>query len=64
MKLWVRAEVLRLTNWRAAQLRQVGTPGPEGSIGKVAFAELNKEIMAFAVDLLGPSGMLSTAATR
>ncbi len=58
MELWVRSEVLRLTNWRAAQLRSVGTPGPEGSIGKVAFAELNKEIMAFTMNLLGPSGML------
>jgi len=58
MELWTRAEVLRLTNWRAAQLRSVGTPGPEGSIGKVAFAELNKEILAFTMNLLGPSGML------
>ena len=58
MRLWTRAEVLRLTNWRAAQLRSVGTPGPEGSIGKLAFAELNKEIMAFTMNLLGPTGML------
>lgn len=58
MALWVRAEVLRLTNWRAAQMRSVGTPGPEGSIGKVAFAELNKEVTEFTVRTLGPSGML------
>ena len=58
MELWTRAEVLRLTNWRASQLRSVGTPGPEGSIGKVAFAELNKEILAFTMNLLGPTGML------
>ena len=44
MKLWVRAEVLRLTNMRASQMRAVGTPGPEGSIGKLPSAELNKEI--------------------
>ena len=35
MRLWIRAEVLRLTNIRASQLRAQGTPGPEGSIGKV-----------------------------
>jgi len=58
MQLWVRAEVLRLTNWRAAQARRVGTPGPEGSIGKVAFAELNKDISSFNVELMGPAGML------
>src|SRR5687768_6302941 len=28
MKLWIRAEVLRLTNIRAQQLRSIGTPGP------------------------------------
>jgi alkylation response protein AidB-like acyl-CoA dehydrogenase len=58
MKLWVRAEVLRLTNIRATQLRAVGTPGPEGSIGKMASADLNKAISAFTVELLGPEGML------
>jgi alkylation response protein AidB-like acyl-CoA dehydrogenase len=58
MQLWVRAEVLRLTNIRAQQLRSAGTPGPEGSIGKSASAELNKAISSFAVSLLGAEGML------
>jgi len=58
MCLWTRAEVLRLTNWRASQNRKVGTPGPEGSIGKVAFAELNKDVTAFTLGLLGADGML------
>jgi alkylation response protein AidB-like acyl-CoA dehydrogenase len=58
LKLWTRSEVLRLTNWRAMQNRAVGTPGPEGSIGKAAFAELNKEITDFCMDLLGAEGML------
>ena len=49
MKLWVRAEVLRLTNIRAQQLRAVGTPGPEGSIGKAASADFNKDLSAFTV---------------
>src|SRR5437879_3581968 len=31
MKLWVAAEVNRLTNIRAGQIRRTGTPGPEGS---------------------------------
>jgi len=58
MKLWVRAEVLRLTNIRAQQLHAVGTPGPEGSISKAASADLNKDISAFTMHLLGPEGML------
>jgi alkylation response protein AidB-like acyl-CoA dehydrogenase len=58
MQLWVQAEVLRLTNWRAAQNRLKGTPGPEGSIGKIAFAELNKVVTEFCLHLLGPEGML------
>jgi alkylation response protein AidB-like acyl-CoA dehydrogenase len=58
MKLWVRAEVLRLTNIRAQQLRAVGTPGPEGSIGKMASADFNKDVSSFCVDLLGAQGML------
>ena len=58
MKLWVRAEVLRLTNIRAQQLRTVGVPGPEGSIGKAAAADFNKDVSEFCVDLLGAEGML------
>ncbi len=58
LSLWSRAEVLRLTNIRAAQLRKAGDPGPEGSIGKLASAELNKQIFECAIDLLGAEGML------
>ncbi len=58
VQLWVRAEVLRLTNIRASQNRAQGTPGPEGSIGKLAMAELHKQISACAVALLGPAGTL------
>jgi alkylation response protein AidB-like acyl-CoA dehydrogenase len=53
MQLWVEAEVLRLTNVRASQNRKAGNPGPEGSIAKLQFAEVNKRIYAFCVDLLG-----------
>jgi alkylation response protein AidB-like acyl-CoA dehydrogenase len=57
-QLWIEAEVQRLTNVRAAQNRQRGTPGPEGSTGKLAFAELNKRIYELCLDIIGPSGML------
>ncbi len=58
MKLWIRAEVIRLTNIRANQNRKMGDPGPEGSIGKMAGADLNKDIYAQVVDLMGADGML------
>ena len=58
MKLWIRAEVARLTNIRAGQSRKMGVPGPEGSIGKMASADLNKETYEFCIKLLGAEGML------
>ena len=57
-QLWSRAEVLRLTNLRANAARKCGDPGPEGSIGKAASAELNKDVYDEVVDLLGADGML------
>jgi alkylation response protein AidB-like acyl-CoA dehydrogenase len=58
MRLWIRAELLRLTNIRANQARKMGDPGPEGSIGKMASADLNKDIFDLVVNLLGADGML------
>jgi alkylation response protein AidB-like acyl-CoA dehydrogenase len=58
MRLWIEAEALRLTNIRASQLRAQGTPGPEGSIGKVVSADLNKKISEFSIGLLGAEGMI------
>jgi alkylation response protein AidB-like acyl-CoA dehydrogenase len=58
MKLWVAAEVNRLTNIRAGQMRRTGTPGPEGSVAKLTFAELNQAISELCVDLMGAEGQL------
>ncbi len=58
LRLWVEAEVTRLTNLRAGQLRRRGTPGPEGSVAKLAFAELNQRIYAFCMNLMGADAML------
>jgi alkylation response protein AidB-like acyl-CoA dehydrogenase len=58
MRLWAEAEVNRLTNIRASQMRAVGTPGPEGSTAKLAFAEMNKRVYEFCLTLMGPEGML------
>jgi alkylation response protein AidB-like acyl-CoA dehydrogenase len=58
MRLWIRAEVHRLTNIRANQNRRMGDPGPEGSIGKMESANLNKAIYEAMIDLMGADGML------
>jgi len=58
VQLWIRAEVLRLTNIRASQNRRAGNPGPEGSIAKLVFAQVNMDIYEFCVDLLGAAGLV------
>lgn len=58
MSLWCTSEALRLTNARASQNRRAGNPGPEGSIAKLAFAENNKDIYEFCIDLLGPAALV------
>ena len=58
MQLWVKAEVLRLTNIRAQHLRARGGPGPDSAIAKIMSTELNQAVSSFAVDLLGAEGML------
>ena len=61
LSLWVSSEAARLTNLRASIARREGTPGPEGSVAKLAFAELNKHIYELCVDLLGAEGMLHSS---
>jgi len=57
-RLWIDAEVLRLTNARATANRKAGTPGPEGSVAKLAFAETNRSIYELCMDVLGADGLL------
>jgi len=58
MKLWSRAEVHRLTNIRANASRRMGAPGPEGSIGKMESANLNKDVYSFVMNVMGAEAML------
>jgi len=54
-------EALSMTNSRAAQTRKAGTPGPEGSVAKLAYAEENKRIYDLCMDLMGADAMLFPA---
>ncbi len=63
MQLWAVAEVGRLTNMRASHNRSKGTPGPEGSVGKLCMAELNQEIMSFVMNVRGMESTLYSGYT-
>ena len=58
MRLWVEGEVLRLAGRRGAAARRLGTPGPEGSVGKLVYAEHNQRVRKLCLDIMGADGML------
>ncbi|MBV9936043.1 MAG: acyl-CoA dehydrogenase family protein [Actinobacteria bacterium] len=58
MRCWVAAEVLRLTALRAEHSRERGTPGPEGSILKLATGLTEQAIYDLCLTLLGPDATL------
>ena len=60
-QLWIEAEVMRLTTIRARANATTGNPGPEGSVGKLASAELNQRIWNTAMDLMGTDAFLHEA---
>ena len=57
-QLWIESEVLRYTNQRAAAKARAGNPGPEGSIAKLALANMNKATYELCIDLLGADGIV------
>ena len=60
-RLWMEAEALRLTNWRAREASKSGNPGPEGSVGKLMSAEMNQRIYETCVEIAGAEGLLYEA---
>ena len=58
IELWIQQEAVRLTNTRASEMREKGTPGPEGSTSKLYEAEINKASYEFGMELLGNEGLL------
>jgi alkylation response protein AidB-like acyl-CoA dehydrogenase len=57
MRLWVEAEVLRLTGERLRQQAASGQPGPEGAGMKVAFARLAQHVSGFEIELHAEAGL-------
>jgi alkylation response protein AidB-like acyl-CoA dehydrogenase len=56
-------EVMRLNQMRIiSRIGQGATPGPEGSIQKLLWSELNQRFQQIAMELLGPYGQLTKGA--
>ena len=52
-------EIMRLNQMRAfSRINATGVPGPEGSIQKIFWSELNQRFQQIAQELLGPYGQL------
>ncbi|HEY8123213.1 MAG TPA: acyl-CoA dehydrogenase family protein [Myxococcota bacterium] len=54
---WMDNELLRITSQRARAAQKSGNPGPEGSVMKLAQADINKHMWEIAVDVLGQDGL-------
>jgi alkylation response protein AidB-like acyl-CoA dehydrogenase len=58
-QLYIESEVLRLTAYRGlSAIMRDGVPGPEGSLGKWHWAEVNQALTELAMDLRGPRAVL------
>jgi alkylation response protein AidB-like acyl-CoA dehydrogenase len=56
---WIEARTLQLVGQRAVTgLMKNGIPGPEGSIMKLFYSELNQRMQETAIDLMGPAGQV------
>jgi alkylation response protein AidB-like acyl-CoA dehydrogenase len=57
---YVDLEVFRLNTMRSlSQMSKSGAPGPEGSIQKLYWSELNQRMAQIAMEVLGPYGQLA-----
>ncbi len=54
---WIENELLRVTSQRARAAQKSGTPGPEGSVSKLAQAEIHKRMWELGVDVMGATGL-------
>jgi alkylation response protein AidB-like acyl-CoA dehydrogenase len=58
-QLYIEAEVLRLNAYRGlTAIMRDGVPGPEGSLGKWQWAEVNQALTELAMDVRGPRAVL------
>ena len=59
-QIYADIEIMRLTQMRQfSKISQSGVPGPEGSVQKLIWSELNQRVQQFAMELLGPYAQLT-----
>jgi len=59
-QLLIEAEVLRLNAYRGlSAIMRSGVPGPEGSLGKWHWSEVNQALTELAMDISGPHALMS-----
>jgi alkylation response protein AidB-like acyl-CoA dehydrogenase len=59
-QLYIESEVLRLNAYRGlTQIMKSGVPGPEGSLGKWHWSDVNQSLTELAIEIEGPYGQLS-----
>jgi alkylation response protein AidB-like acyl-CoA dehydrogenase len=59
-QLLIESEVLRLNAYRGlSAIMRDGVPGPEGSLGKWHWSEVNQSLTELAMDIAGPHAMLN-----
>jgi len=62
-QVYTEIEVMRLNQLRAfSRINETGVPGPEGSIQKIFWSELNQRFQQVAMEVLGPYGQLAHGA--
>jgi alkylation response protein AidB-like acyl-CoA dehydrogenase len=54
---YIETELLRLTSMRARAAQKSGNPGPEGSVSKLAQAEIHKRLWETTLDAMGSDGL-------
>jgi alkylation response protein AidB-like acyl-CoA dehydrogenase len=59
-QLFIESEIFRVTNLRGlTKIMKNGVPGPEGSLGKWQWAEVNQRLMELAMEIEGPYGQFA-----
>jgi alkylation response protein AidB-like acyl-CoA dehydrogenase len=58
LRSWIDNELVRLTTIRAQEMRDRGTPGPEGSVIKLAYTVISQNTWELCLELLGNDGLL------
>ncbi|HEY9231344.1 MAG TPA: acyl-CoA dehydrogenase [Blastocatellia bacterium] len=64
-QIYAEIEIFRLNQMRTlTRMSKTGVPGPEGSIQKIFWSEMNQRMQQVAMEMLGPYGQLTAASDQ